>query len=85
MKRKGIIFHILEPVLRRASRFIAYRLRNRFYIILAVLFSIVAILDTAFFHVTADMKQKTFDLMIRHRIVTPLPDHDIVIVDINEA
>jgi len=36
-------------------------------------------------HVTANMRQTTFDMMMRYRVMVSKPDPDIVIVDINEA
>ncbi len=67
------------------SALIATRWRNRFYIYLAAIFSLLIVLDAAFLHVTANMRQTAFDMMVRHRIIVPKPDRDIVIVDINEA
>lgn len=61
------------------------RFRNNFYIFLAALFTILIALDASVFQVGANMRQKAFDLMVRHRVVAPKPDPDIVIVDINEA
>ena len=43
------------------------------------------IADTTFLHLTANMKQGAFDMMVRYRLVVPKADKDIVIVDINEA
>ena len=69
----------------RFSALIATRWRNRFYIYLAAIFSLGIAIDAAFLHVTANMRQTAFDMMVRHRIIVPKPDRDIVIVDINEA
>ncbi|MEK7810345.1 MAG: CHASE2 domain-containing protein, partial [Pseudomonadota bacterium] len=46
---------------------------------------LLIVIDAAFLHVTANMRQTTFDMMVRYRIIVPKPDKDIVIVDINEA
>jgi adenylate cyclase len=59
--------------------------RNRFYFYLAVAFTVLVGLDAAVYHFSAQMRQSTFDAMVRYRIVVPKPDPDIVIVDINEA
>ncbi len=61
------------------------RLRNNFYLFLAALLSVCILLDASVFHVGENMRQKTFDFMLRQRVVTPRPDPDIIIVDINEA
>ncbi len=64
---------------------IATRWRNNFYIYLAAIFSLLIVIDATFLHVTANMRQAAFDIMVRLRILVPKPDKDIVIVDINEA
>ncbi len=69
----------------RASAWAAKRWKNVFYIYLAAAFSLFIAFDAAFLHVTANMRQKAFDMMVRHRIIVPKADPDIVIVDINEA
>ena len=50
-----------------------------------VIFTLFIVLDAAFLHITANMRQAAFDTMVRYRIMVPKPDKDIVIVDINEA
>jgi adenylate cyclase len=85
MKQESSILQVLESVLHRVSAFIANKLKKRFYIYVAVLFSIAAILDATVFHLISTMNAKTFDLMIRHRIVKPMPDKEIIIVDIDES
>jgi CHASE2 domain-containing sensor protein len=64
---------------------IATRWANKCYVYLATFFSLLIVFDAAFFHVTADMRQAAFDMMVRYRIFVPKPDKDLVIVDINEA
>jgi CHASE2 domain-containing sensor protein len=64
---------------------LARRWKKNFYLYLAVVFTVFAVADTAFFHVTEKMRQGAFDMMVRYRINPPKPDKDIVIVDINEA
>ncbi len=61
------------------------RLRNNFYLYLAVLLTVFVLLDAGVFHVGENMRQKAFDFMVRSRLIVPKPDKDIVIVDVNEA
>lgn len=61
------------------------RLKNNFYLYLALLFSVVILLDAAVFHVGLNMRDKAFDLMVKNRILKPVADDSIVIIDINEA
>ncbi|MDD5451986.1 MAG: CHASE2 domain-containing protein [Desulfovibrionales bacterium] len=61
------------------------RLKANFYLYLAGIFTIVVFADSLALNITAGMKQASFDLMIKNRIVVRKPDPDIVIVDINEA
>ncbi len=61
------------------------RWKHTFYVYLAAIFSLLIVIDAAFLHVTANMRQAAFDVMVRYRIIVPKPDKDIVIVDINEA
>ena len=64
---------------------LAQVLKFSFYLYLAGLFSVFAVLDATVLHITGEMRQGAFDLMVRYRIVVPKPDPDIIIVDINEA
>lgn len=61
------------------------RLKNNFYLYLALLFSIVILLDAGVFHMGLNMRDKAFDFMVKNRIYKTKADQDIVIVDINEA
>jgi len=61
------------------------KLRNNFYIYLAVLFTFFVLIDAGVFHVGENMRQRAFDFMVRARLIVPKPDPDIIIVDINEA
>ena len=67
------------------SSLLARKWKTSFYLYLAGLFSVLMIADTTFLHLTANMKQGAFDMMVRYRLVVPKADKDIVIVDINEA
>lgn len=75
--------------LRRAKAaffgFLARHWKNSFYLYLAALFTLFAVADTAFLHLTTDTRQAAFDAMVRYRLIVPKPDPDIVILDINEA
>jgi adenylate cyclase len=68
-----------------ASSWVAEHWKNVFYVYLAAAFSLFIAADAAVLHITANMRQKAFDMVVRHRIIVPQPDADIVIVDINEA
>jgi len=64
---------------------LARRWKQSFYLYLAGLFTVFTMLDATVLHVADEMRQVTFDAMVRYRLVVPKPDPDIVIVDINEA
>jgi CHASE2 domain-containing sensor protein len=64
---------------------LARRWKNNFYLYLAALFTLLVMVDVMYLHVAANMRQSTFDMMMRYRINIAKPDPDIVIVDINEA
>ena len=61
------------------------KLKNNFYIYLATLFTLLVLLDANTFGVGLNMRDKAFDFMVKHRVLAPKADADIVIVDINEA
>jgi adenylate cyclase len=61
------------------------KLKNNFYIYLATLFTLLVLLDANTFGVGLNMRDKAFDFMVKHRVIQPKADKDIVIVDINEA
>jgi CHASE2 domain-containing sensor protein len=85
MKRGLVLIGYVRRVMAALSTLLARRWKHGFYLYLAVLFTLLAVADTAFFHVTTNMRQAAFDAMVRYRIVVPKADPDIVIVDINEA
>jgi CHASE2 domain-containing sensor protein len=70
---------------RQARDAIARRLRNNFYLYLAAALSLFVVVDALTLRAVVDMRQRTYDLMIRYRIFKPEPDPRIVIVDVNEA
>jgi CHASE2 domain-containing sensor protein len=69
----------------RLTSLLAEKLQGNFYLYLAALLSVGVLVDAGVFHVGANMKQKAFDFVVKHRVITPKPDPDIVIVDVNEA
>ena len=70
---------------RRLAERMARRLRNNFYLYLAAVITVFAVVDVFALHSVVDMRQKAYDLMMRYRVVKPPADGEIVIVDINEA
>lgn len=70
--------------LAKFSNLLARKWKRKFYLHLAILFSIFALLDTTFLHLTSEIRTVTFDPLVRYRLSPPKPDQDIVIVDINE-
>ena len=75
----------VRRVATHASAWVAKHWKNAFYVYLAAFFSLFIAVDAIFLHVTANMRQRAFDMMVRHRIIAPQPDKDIIIVDIDEA
>src|SRR5512145_3294998 len=69
---------------RAVSGFLARKLSNNFYLHLAGLFSLFVLADVLFLHQIVDMRQKSYDLVVKNRLLKPAPDPDIVIVDIDE-
>jgi adenylate cyclase len=59
--------------------------QGRFYLYLAVVCSILVVLDAGAFELIRGMKLKTFDLIMKHRVLYQKADSDIVIIDIDEA
>lgn len=84
MNWKLLISRILKAREQLAER-IAQLWKHSFYLYLAGLFSVFAVLDATVLHTTSELRQTAFDAMVRHRLIVPKPDPDIVIVDINEA
>ena len=75
----------LSFIISHWSASFARRFRNNFYLFLAALLTLGILLDASVFHVGENMRQKAFDFIVRHRIITPKPDPNIVIIDIDEA
>ncbi len=85
MKIHLVVINRIRLLFAAFYELLAQRWKKNFYLYLAALFTVFAIADTAFLHVTQEMRQGAFDAMVRYRINPPKPDPDIVIVDINEA
>ena len=75
----------LRLVYSKVSALLAKLWQKKFYLYLAALLTLFAVLDTVQLHIVSGMRQQAFDAMVRYRIMVPKPDSDIVIVDINEA
>ena len=75
----------IQTGVRHAVAAAAQRLKAGFFLYLAALFSVLIVVDALSLRAVVDMRQRTYDLMVRYRIVEPKPDPQIVIVDINEA
>ncbi len=84
MTWKLFISRLLKARAQLAER-IAQLWKHSFYLYLAGLFTVFAVLDTTVLHFTSEMRQAAFDTMVRYRIVVPKRDPGIVIVDIDEA
>ncbi|MGH8494266.1 MAG: CHASE2 domain-containing protein [Moraxellaceae bacterium] len=69
------------------SRFadnIGRRLRQSFFLYLAAVFTVIAVIDASSVQFFSGMRQSSFDTMLRLRVNVPKPDPDIIIVDIDE-
>jgi adenylate cyclase len=75
----------LRQFVSRLSLRMGTRWQNKFYLYLAIVFTLLILVDATFLHITANMRQAAFDMMVRYRIIARKADRDIVIVDINEA
>ena len=79
------MFTKLKLLLGQTLTKLTRKLKNNFYIYLATLFTLLVLIDANVFHVGLNMRDSAFDFMVKHRILQPKPDSNIVIVDINEA
>lgn len=69
----------------KLSHQLLIRHRRSFYIWLAAILSVLFVADLASTHLVRGMQNSTFDLLMRNRVHYPLPDKDILIVDIDDA
>jgi adenylate cyclase len=63
---------------------IGARLRNNFYLYAGVIFTLIALVDFVSVHRIVGMRHKSFDTMVRNRILVDAPAPEIVILDIDE-
>lgn len=63
---------------------IGARLRNNFYLYAAVIFTLIALADFFSANLIVGMRHKSFDTMVRNRILVAEPAPEIVILDIDE-
>ncbi len=84
MKLKLFLLSRYRFALAAFSDLLARKWKQSFYLYLAALFTVFALLDTAFLHITSEMRTAAFDAMVRYRLAPAQPDPDIVIVDIDE-
>ncbi|MEY4760152.1 MAG: hypothetical protein RLZZ200_8 [Pseudomonadota bacterium] len=75
----------LRRGLERAIQVVARRWRGRFYVHVALLFTLGILIDAGVSHYSAQMRLGAYDLLVRHRFRVPPVDPSIVIVDIDEA
>jgi CHASE2 domain-containing sensor protein len=73
----------------RRALFLGYdrigaRLRNNFYLYAAVIFTLIALADLLSANLIVGMRNKSFDTMVRNRILVAEPAPEIVILDIDE-
>lgn len=85
IKLSRLLLRLYTTLLRGTAGFIARKLKNNFYLLLAGLFTLFILADVFFLHAVVDMRQKAYDVVIKNRIIKPRPDDAIVIVDVNEA
>ncbi len=85
MKPIAALTYRVRSRLNILSSLLARKWKSSFYLYLAALFTLLIVADSAYFHVTGNMRQGAFDMMVKYRLIVPKADPDIVIVDINEA
>jgi adenylate cyclase len=84
MNLRLAILRAYTGAFRAVSGFLARKLSQNFYLLLAGLFSLLALADVLFLHQVVDMRQRSYDLVVKNRIFKPAPAADMVIVDIDE-
>lgn len=70
-----------------ASRYfgrMSRRLDDRFYIFSALAIALLFIMDVSFTRYISGIDSSTYDMLLKHRLSSPKPSPDIVIVDIDE-
>jgi CHASE2 domain-containing sensor protein len=84
MNLRVALLRAYSGAFRFVSGFLARKLSHNFYLHLAGVFSLFALVDVLFIHQIVDMRQKSYDLVVKNRIVKPDADAQIVIVDVDE-
>lgn len=74
----------LKTSFARTADLVGRRLRQSFFLYLAVVFTVIAIVDASSINYFGGMRQSTFDTLLRLRVNVPKPDPGIIIVDIDE-
>ena len=64
---------------------IVLRTGRRFYLYLAIFLSVVAVIDLTASQLIKGIYNSTYDWLMQNRLGAPLPDKEIVIIDIDEA
>ncbi|MCP4040453.1 MAG: CHASE2 domain-containing protein [Gammaproteobacteria bacterium] len=77
-------WHTINRLIRFGYRFV-YRSKGRFYLYLALFCSVLVVLDATTFHLVVGMKHRTFDVIMKHRIIYREADPGILLVDIDEG
>ena len=75
----------LDVLWLRTLRRLARLLGARFPLVLALLLSTIAVIDTFYYPFMRGLETRSYDFILRHRVVAPQPDPDIVVIDIDEA
>ncbi|HNP61995.1 MAG TPA: CHASE2 domain-containing protein, partial [Nitrospirales bacterium] len=74
----------IEKLIQIGYRFVT-KSQGHFYLYLAIFCSVLVILDAGSVELIRGMKLKTFDAIMKNRVLFHKADPDIVIVDIDEA
>ena len=75
----------LSSFANRTTAIVVRHVGNKTYYLLAVIISLVLLLDFAVFHKIGLMEYRMFDFLVSHRVQLAPADPEIVIVDIDEA
>jgi CHASE2 domain-containing sensor protein len=83
-KNSGIVKRLRLSFGRRMQD-IVLRTGRRFYLYLAIFLSVVAVIDLTASQLIKGIYNSTYDWLMQNRLGAPLPDKEIVIIDIDEA
>jgi CHASE2 domain-containing sensor protein len=79
------MFKSFRKLWRQGSVWLVHRMGHTAYLWLAAVFSLLVRIDYGTLHLIGTMERRLFDLLVSQRIAAPLPDPDILIVDIDEV